>query len=251
MPDRFLEVAQVTLREFFNAIVAGKDADPSWKKAIYKVICKLDSEVPEIFKSPNCLQELLHDWPVQRRRDGTVWPGHGETSEKQCKTGGQITGPVCTHRKAPLDWEKLLLVRLLRAEGEEDHGRTSGRNCQKMMIYENLFTVDVFNLQRLFLKIKLMFPFLSPETYSRTHAHPQTHLLHRKSTVAFPNLTRTMGNGPFSCLVFLFLVLRCTQCVWLCWHPPLPPQPHETPVLPCSVNHTARVYKRTDNSASI
>ncbi|KAM9836168.1 prospero homeobox protein 1-like [Aulostomus maculatus] len=61
VPDRFLEVAQVTLREFFNAIVAGKDADPSWKKAIYKVICKLDSEVPEIFKSPNCLQELLHD----------------------------------------------------------------------------------------------------------------------------------------------------------------------------------------------
>ncbi|XP_036405682.1 prospero homeobox protein 1-like [Megalops cyprinoides] len=61
VPDRFLEVAQITLREFFNAIVAGKDVDPSWKKAIYKVICKLDSEVPEIFKSPNCLQELLHE----------------------------------------------------------------------------------------------------------------------------------------------------------------------------------------------
>ncbi|XP_016137811.1 prospero homeobox protein 1a [Sinocyclocheilus grahami] len=61
IPERFLEVAQITLREFFNAIVAGKDVDPSWKKAIYKVICKLDSEVPEIFKSPNCLQELLHE----------------------------------------------------------------------------------------------------------------------------------------------------------------------------------------------
>ncbi|XP_035491830.2 prospero homeobox protein 1a [Scophthalmus maximus] len=61
VPERFLEVAQMTLREFFNAIVAGKDADPSWKKAIYKVICKLDSEVPDVFKSPNCLQELLHD----------------------------------------------------------------------------------------------------------------------------------------------------------------------------------------------
>ncbi|XP_061918894.1 prospero homeobox protein 1-like [Entelurus aequoreus] len=61
VPDRFIEVSQVTLREFFNAIVAGKDADPSWKKAIYKVICKLDSEVPDTFKSPNCLQELLHD----------------------------------------------------------------------------------------------------------------------------------------------------------------------------------------------
>lgn len=68
VPDRFLEVAQVTLREFFNAIVAGKDADPSWKKAIYKVICKLDSEVPEVFKSPNCLQELLHDWLGRRRK---------------------------------------------------------------------------------------------------------------------------------------------------------------------------------------
>ncbi|XP_029301187.1 prospero homeobox protein 1a [Cottoperca gobio] len=61
VPERFLEVSQLTLREFFNAIVAGKDADPSWKKAIYKVICKLDSEVPDVFKSPNCLQELLHD----------------------------------------------------------------------------------------------------------------------------------------------------------------------------------------------
>ncbi|MGH0168167.1 UNVERIFIED_CONTAM: hypothetical protein FKN15_073888 [Acipenser sinensis] len=61
VPERFLEVARITLREFFNAIVASKDVDPSWKKAIYKVICKLDSEVPDIFKSPNCLQELLHE----------------------------------------------------------------------------------------------------------------------------------------------------------------------------------------------
>uniref|UniRef100_A0AAZ3QNY9 Prospero domain-containing protein n=1 Tax=Oncorhynchus tshawytscha TaxID=74940 RepID=A0AAZ3QNY9_ONCTS len=61
VPERFLEVAQITLREFFNAIVAGKDVDPSWKKAIYKVICKLDSEMPEVFKSPNCLQDLLHE----------------------------------------------------------------------------------------------------------------------------------------------------------------------------------------------
>lgn len=141
---------------------------------------------------------------------------------------------------------QLLLTWLLRAEGEEERGRTPGRHWQKMLIYENLFTVDVFNLQRLFLKIKLMLQFFSPETYSRTPTYPNTHLLHRKSTVAFPNLTWTMGNWAFSC--FLFLVLRCTQCVWLCWPPP---QPHETPVLPCSVNHTARVYKRTDNSASI
>lgn len=61
VPERFLEVAQITLREFFSAIVASRDVDPSWKKAIYKVICKLDSEVPEIFKSANCLQELLQE----------------------------------------------------------------------------------------------------------------------------------------------------------------------------------------------
>lgn len=61
VPERFLEVAQITLREFFSAIVASSDVDPSWKKAIYKVICKLDSEVPEMFKSANCLQELLRE----------------------------------------------------------------------------------------------------------------------------------------------------------------------------------------------
>ncbi|KAL2082177.1 hypothetical protein ACEWY4_021995 [Coilia grayii] len=61
VPERFLEVAEITLREFFTAIVGGRDTDPSWKKAIYKVICKLDAEVPDVFKSPHCLQELLHD----------------------------------------------------------------------------------------------------------------------------------------------------------------------------------------------
>ncbi|XP_041660834.1 prospero homeobox protein 1-like [Cheilinus undulatus] len=50
VPDRFLEVAEITLREFFIAISLGKDCDPSWKKAIYKVICKLDSDVPTEFK---------------------------------------------------------------------------------------------------------------------------------------------------------------------------------------------------------
>lgn len=55
VPDRFLEVAEITLHEFYNAISLAKDSDPSWKKAIYKVICKLDSEVPEDFKSPSYL----------------------------------------------------------------------------------------------------------------------------------------------------------------------------------------------------
>ncbi|XP_069036372.1 prospero homeobox 3 [Lepisosteus oculatus] len=58
VPSRFLEVAEVTLREFFSAIRGGRDGDPSWKKGIYKVICKLDSEIPEAFKSPGCPQEL-------------------------------------------------------------------------------------------------------------------------------------------------------------------------------------------------
>ncbi|XP_068580738.1 prospero homeobox protein 1-like [Cebidichthys violaceus] len=51
VPDRFLEVAEITLREFYVAVSMGKDCDPSWKKAIYKVICKLDSDVPAEFKS--------------------------------------------------------------------------------------------------------------------------------------------------------------------------------------------------------
>ncbi|KAM4625890.1 prospero homeobox protein 2 [Polymixia lowei] len=55
VPDRFLEVAEITLHEFYNAISTTKDSDPSWKKAIYKVICKLDSDVPEEFKTSSCL----------------------------------------------------------------------------------------------------------------------------------------------------------------------------------------------------
>ncbi|XP_052010134.1 prospero homeobox protein 1-like [Xyrauchen texanus] len=55
VPDRFLEVAEITLQEFYSAISLTKDSDPSWKKAIYKVICKLDSDVPEDFKSPSYL----------------------------------------------------------------------------------------------------------------------------------------------------------------------------------------------------
>ncbi|XP_073205292.1 prospero homeobox protein 2 [Lepidochelys kempii] len=59
VPDRFLEVASRTLREFFSAVRTGKDSDPSWKKPIYKIISKLDSDIPDVFKSSSCLQELL------------------------------------------------------------------------------------------------------------------------------------------------------------------------------------------------
>ncbi|XP_033101120.1 prospero homeobox protein 1-like isoform X2 [Anneissia japonica] len=58
VPESFLSVAQATLVEFFNAIKANKDAEPSWKKNIYKVISKLDEPLPEFFKSANCLDEL-------------------------------------------------------------------------------------------------------------------------------------------------------------------------------------------------
>ncbi|CAG5928084.1 unnamed protein product [Menidia menidia] len=54
VPDRFLEVAEITLREFYVAISMGRDRDPSWKKAIYKVICKLDSDVPAEFNRQAC-----------------------------------------------------------------------------------------------------------------------------------------------------------------------------------------------------
>lgn len=61
VPDCFLEVASLTLQEFFRAVSAGKDSDPSWKKPIYKVISKLDSDIPEIFKSSSYPQELLRN----------------------------------------------------------------------------------------------------------------------------------------------------------------------------------------------
>ncbi|NWR62001.1 PROX2 protein, partial [Bucorvus abyssinicus] len=59
VPGQFLEVASLTLQEFFSAVRAGKDADPSWKKPIYKIISKLDSDIPEGFKATGCSQELL------------------------------------------------------------------------------------------------------------------------------------------------------------------------------------------------
>uniref|UniRef100_A0A8C9FX75 Prospero homeobox 2 n=1 Tax=Pavo cristatus TaxID=9049 RepID=A0A8C9FX75_PAVCR len=61
VPSRFLEVASLTLQEFFSAVRAGRDVDPSWKKPIYKIISKLDSHIPEVFKAAGCSQELPHN----------------------------------------------------------------------------------------------------------------------------------------------------------------------------------------------
>ncbi|XP_077083825.1 prospero homeobox 3 [Siphateles boraxobius] len=54
VPERFVEISEIALREFFSAIQSGRDIDPCWKKAIYKIICKLDSPVPDSFRLPGC-----------------------------------------------------------------------------------------------------------------------------------------------------------------------------------------------------
>jgi len=60
VPDEFLECSLTSLREFFTNIKEGRDADPSWKKAIYKIICKSDTEIPESFKSATFLTDVAH-----------------------------------------------------------------------------------------------------------------------------------------------------------------------------------------------
>ncbi|KAM6949279.1 prospero homeobox 3 [Aplochiton taeniatus] len=54
VPEQFMEVAEIALREFYSAIQDGRDTDPCWKKSIYKIICKLDSSVPDAFRLPGC-----------------------------------------------------------------------------------------------------------------------------------------------------------------------------------------------------
>lgn len=63
VPDEFLEVGLLSLREFYVNIKEGRDADPSWKKAIYKIICKSDTEIPESFKSATFLTDVAH-WNI-------------------------------------------------------------------------------------------------------------------------------------------------------------------------------------------
>ena len=49
---------EATLREFFRAIQEAKDMDPSWKKAIYKVIARMDDTVPDFFRSIKWMETL-------------------------------------------------------------------------------------------------------------------------------------------------------------------------------------------------
>nr|XP_018915224.1 PREDICTED: homeobox protein prospero isoform X2 [Bemisia tabaci]XP_018915231.1 PREDICTED: homeobox protein prospero isoform X2 [Bemisia tabaci] len=58
VPQNFRYVVEQTLREFFKAIQTGKDSEQSWKKAIYKIISRLDDPVPDYFKTPNFLEQL-------------------------------------------------------------------------------------------------------------------------------------------------------------------------------------------------
>ncbi|KAL3319661.1 hypothetical protein Ciccas_001667 [Cichlidogyrus casuarinus] len=58
VPDQFRVVVEATLREFYNALSTGKDAEPSWKKPIYKIIARLDQPVPEFFKTSNWVEQL-------------------------------------------------------------------------------------------------------------------------------------------------------------------------------------------------
>ena len=59
VPDNFRFVVQATLREFYVSIAGEKDVEQSWKKSIYKVIARMDDAIPEYFKSPNWMQQLL------------------------------------------------------------------------------------------------------------------------------------------------------------------------------------------------
>ncbi|GAU97830.1 hypothetical protein RvY_09060 [Ramazzottius varieornatus] len=58
VPDSFPDVVEQTLKEFFKALQAHKDLEPSWKKSIYKIINRMDDVIPDFFKSPHFLQEL-------------------------------------------------------------------------------------------------------------------------------------------------------------------------------------------------
>ncbi|XP_077598421.1 prospero homeobox protein 2-like isoform X2 [Stigmatopora nigra] len=73
VPDGFLEVAEITLREFYVAISANKDRDPSWKKTIYKIISKLDADVPAPFKT----------WPRTEEPCGTIGSHRGQCRENE------------------------------------------------------------------------------------------------------------------------------------------------------------------------
>ena len=54
----FRQVVEETLRHFFDAIHTKRDQEQSWKKAIYKVIARLDQDVPDEFKTDEFNEHL-------------------------------------------------------------------------------------------------------------------------------------------------------------------------------------------------
>lgn len=58
VPQHFLPVVEMALREFFLSVQSGKDTEASWKKQIYKIIQRYDESIPENFKTPEFLRSL-------------------------------------------------------------------------------------------------------------------------------------------------------------------------------------------------
>ena len=65
VPQHFLPVVEMALREFFLSVQAGKDTEASWKKQIYKIIQRYDESIPENFKTPEFLRSL--EWSKKTR----------------------------------------------------------------------------------------------------------------------------------------------------------------------------------------
>ncbi|CAM4765779.1 unnamed protein product [Rotaria magnacalcarata] len=58
VPISFRDVVQSTLREFSHAIQQQKDLEPSWKKSIYKIIQRLDDQIPDFFKDEHWMHSI-------------------------------------------------------------------------------------------------------------------------------------------------------------------------------------------------
>ncbi|CAF0832121.1 unnamed protein product [Rotaria sordida] len=58
VPISFSNAVQAALREFFLAIQQQKDLESSWKKSIYKVMQRLDDQIPEFFKNDHWMHSI-------------------------------------------------------------------------------------------------------------------------------------------------------------------------------------------------
>ncbi|CAF0934729.1 unnamed protein product [Didymodactylos carnosus] len=58
VPNSFCDVVEATLKEFYHAIQQQKDIEPSWKKTIYKIIARMDDQIPDYFKDEHWIQTI-------------------------------------------------------------------------------------------------------------------------------------------------------------------------------------------------